>query len=82
MNIEQATLAPYKALYYDEEGLLIRTMSFDQYQQIDDRTVPMRMTLQPEDKPDESTVIVYQNIVFGMPLETSFFSLQTLKQRR
>jgi len=79
MNIEQATLAPYKALYYDEEG---RTMSFDQYQLMDGRTVPMRMSLQPEDKPDESTVIVYNDIAFGVPLETSFFSLQTLKQRR
>ena len=82
MMIEQTSLAPYKALYYDEEGLLIRTMSMDQTQLIDGRTIPMRMRLQPEDKPDESTVIVYQAITFGVPLETSFFSLQTLKRRR
>ena len=82
MMIEQESLAPYKALYYDEEGLLIRTMIMDQPQQIDGRTIPMRMSLQPEDKPDESTVIVYQDIAFGMPLEKSFFSLQTLKRRR
>ncbi|WP_245621691.1 outer membrane lipoprotein-sorting protein [Sedimenticola selenatireducens] len=82
MMIEQTSLAPYKALYYDEEGLLIRTMSMDQTQLIDGRTIPMRMRLQPEDKPEESTVIVYQEITFGVPLETSFFSLQTLKRRR
>ncbi|MDH3342105.1 MAG: outer membrane lipoprotein-sorting protein [Gammaproteobacteria bacterium] len=82
MLIEQDTLAPYKAVYYDEEGLLIRTMIFDQPQKIDGRTIPMRMSLQPEDKPDESTVIVYQDIVFNVALEDSFFSLQSLRQRR
>ena len=82
MFIEQQTLAPFKALYYDEEGVLIRTLTFDQPQQIEGRTVPMRMSLQPEDKPDESTVIVYHDIEFGVPLDNSFFSLQSLKQRR
>ena len=80
MMLEQKTLAPYRAFYYDEEGVLIRTMIFDQPQLIDGRTVPMRMTLQPEDKPEESTVIVYRNIEFGIPLDASFFSLQSLKQ--
>lgn len=82
MAIEQDTLAPYRAQYFDEEGVLIRTMTFDQPRQIDGRTIPMRMNLQPADKPDESTVIVYRDIVFGVALEKSFFSLQSLKQSR
>ena len=82
MEIEQKSLAPYRALYYDEDGVLIRTMTFDQTRTIDGRAVPMRMSLQPEDKPEESTVITYQAIDFGVPLETSFFSLQSLQQRR
>lgn len=82
MLIEQKTLAPYLAFYFDEEGVLVRTMAFDWPKKIDNRTVPMRLTLQPEDKPNESTVIVYNDITFGIPLEASFFSLQSLKQRR
>lgn len=82
MSIEQKSLAPYKALYYDEEGVLIRTMTFDAIQQIDGRAVPMRMSLQPEDKPNESTMIVYHDIEFGVSLDSSFFSLQSLKRRR
>lgn len=82
MQIEQVNLSPTRALYYDEEGLLIRTMTFDQPQKIDGRTVPMRLTLQPEDKPEESTVIVYQDIAFEVPLEKSFFSLQNLQRGR
>lgn len=82
MLIDQQSLAPLQALYYDEEGALMRTLRFDQLQQIGDRTIPMRMTLQPQEKPDESTVIVYHHIAFGVPLAESFFSLQSLKQRR
>lgn len=82
MLIDQKTLSPQRAFYYDEEGLLIRTMTFDQPQNIDQRTVPMRLTLQPEDKPEESTVIVYKDIVFEIPLKDSFFSLHNLQKRR
>jgi len=81
-EIEQKTLAPYRALYYDEEGTLIRTLIFDNIKMIGKRAVPMRMSLQPEDKPNESTVISYQSIEFGVPLKESFFSLQNLQQRR
>ncbi len=82
MELDQKTLAPYRALYYDEEGELVRTLRFDQNKTIGKRIVPMRMSLQPEDKPDESTVITYEAIDFGVPLNDSFFSLQSLKQRR
>ena len=79
---EQRSLAPLQALYFDEEEILVRTMVFDQAREIDGRLTPMRLRLQPEDKPDESTLILYDTISFGVPLEESFFSLQTLKRRR
>lgn len=82
MQIEQATLSPLRARYYDEGGELMRTLSFDQRQVVGERTIPLRLTLQPEDKPDESTVIVYDSIRFGVPLEATFFSLQNLQRRR
>ena len=82
MELDQTTLAPLNNLYYDEEGVLIRTMTFDQPREIDGRVVPLRLSLQPEEKPDESTAIVYHDITFGVPLEESFFSLRNLKRRR
>ncbi len=81
MQIDQKTLAPRIAYYYDEEGTLMRTMRFDQPQLIDKLTVPMRLTLKPEDKPEESTVITYQSIKLDIPLSASFFSLQNLQKR-
>ena len=81
-EIDGKSLAPLSQRFYDEAGTLIRTMQFDQIKTIGERVVPMRMQLQPEDKPNESTVIVYEDIRFGVPLEPSFFSLQNLKRRR
>lgn len=80
--MDQENLSPQYALYYDEEGLLIRTMTFDQPRKIDARIVPMRLILQPEDKPEESTVVIYNDIAFEVPLKDSFFSLQNLQRRR
>ena len=79
--IEQGTLAPLQIRYFDEAGGLMRTMTLDQSRTINGRTVPMRMILQPQDKPGESTVITYRNIEFDVPLEASFFSLQRLRNQ-
>lgn len=81
MTIRQDDFAPTSAFYFDEEGVRVRQMMFDHIEQIDSRAIPMRMTLIPEDKPGESTVVEYQNIAFGMPLDENFFSLQGLKQQ-
>ena len=81
-EIDQKTLAPYRAFYYDEDGALVRTLTFDEDKRVGSRIVPMRLSLQPADKPGESTVITYQSIEFGVPLQASFFSLQSLQRRR
>jgi hypothetical protein len=81
MEISQEDYAPITARYYDEEGVKIRTMTFDQVEVIDERAIPMRMTLVPEDKPGESTVVLYSDIAFGMELDKDFFSLRNLQQR-
>ena len=81
-EIDDKTLAPLAQRFFDEGGTLIRTMRFDQFKTIGERVVPMIMRLQPEDKPQESTVMVYDDIRFGVPLEATFFSLQNLRRRR
>ncbi len=82
MLIRQDNFAPITASYFDEDGAQVRVMNFDQIKEVDGRAIPMRMTLIPEDKPGESTVVVYQEIAFGMELDDNFFSLRNLKLRR
>lgn len=82
MEIRQNPLTPIKALYYDEEGVQIRVIYFDQLSVVDGRELPMRITVIPEDKPEESTVIHYHDITFDIPLDEQHFSLRNLRQQR
>jgi hypothetical protein len=68
--------------YYDEDGELVRTMIFDDFRVMDDRMVPARMTITPEDKPGERTVIEYSELEFDVGLSEEFFSLRNLRSRR
>lgn len=81
MDVIQSSLTPTRADYYDEDGNLIRRITFENFKQIDGKTVPMIMRLQPEDKPKESTTLQYKDIEFNVPIPQSFFSLQSLKRR-
>lgn len=73
---------PMSSIYYDEEGKRIRTMTFDNISKIGNRTLPLRMTLIPEEKPEESTIVEYHELEFDVPIEDSMFSLKSLQRRR
>ena len=81
MLIAQENLVPLETSYFDEEGALIRSMRFGLVQQKAGRFIPMRLHLLPEDKPGESTTILYNNIDFNVDLDESFFSLQNLQRK-
>ncbi len=66
--------------YFDEKGVLIRTMKFSDLQEIDGRMVATRMMLVPEDKPGEFTEIIYDELSFHANVPDSMFSLQELKK--
>ncbi|WP_415718953.1 outer membrane lipoprotein-sorting protein [Maridesulfovibrio sp.] len=68
--------------YFDEEMLKVRTISFDNVQVMDGHILPLRMTVQPEDKPDERTVLTYTNLDFDISIKEDFFSLSKLKGMR
>lgn len=70
---------PVSTKFYDEKGALVRTMSFDGYQEMDGRTIPTTMTLKPEDKPGEYTRVTYVEIDFDADVPEETFSLQALR---
>lgn len=80
-RLEKQRRVPIEIGYYDEEMVEVRKLLFDRVEAIDDRYVPMRMTVQPLDKPQEHTVLDYAKLQFNLPLEKSFFSLRNLKAR-
>jgi hypothetical protein len=72
---------PEQVDYYDEEMVRVRETHFDNVQQIGERIVPLRVTVLPMEKPEETTVLQYHDLVYDLPLDETFFSLRNLKQR-
>ncbi|MCO4773380.1 MAG: outer membrane lipoprotein-sorting protein [Deltaproteobacteria bacterium] len=71
---------PEKITYYDEKDVLVRTMSFQDYREIDGRMMPSTMRLTPEDKPGEYTEVIYDDLSFSEEVPDSMFTLQALKE--
>ena len=81
-QVRKADLMPTWIRYYDEDGGLVRTMTFSDYRTMGDRLVPASMLVIPADKPEEHTVLTYHDLDFGISLDESFFSLRNLRARR
>jgi len=73
---------PVFARYYDEDGELVRTMTFFDYRQLGGRLVPATMRVVPEDKPGEFTEVRYSDLEFDVGLDEGFFSLRRLRDTR
>lgn len=71
---------PISALYYDEDMNLARTLTWDNMKKFGDRTLPGTMKIVPADKPEESTVMIYDEILFDMKLPEDLFSLRELQK--
>lgn len=71
---------PEQVDYYDEEQRKVRELRFADVRRINDRTVPLRLTVVPLDKPGEMTVLHYRDLAFGVPLDQGYFNLRSLQK--
>jgi len=79
-QIRKQDRMPLWARYYDEDGTLVRTMTFSEFREFGDRLVPSVMTIEPSDE-EERTVVTYHDLAFDIDLEEDFFSLRRLRAR-
>ena len=80
--ISQAEYHQRQIAYYDEFGELINTLSTHDVRQIGGRTLPTRMEMQPADKPQQKTLLLYHLAEFDFDLPTEFFSQRNMKGLR
>ena len=71
-----------KVAYFDEFDELINTMSTRDVKEIGGRSLPTRMEMQPADKPEQKTVLIYQQAKFDFDIPASFFSQSNMKGLR
>lgn len=80
-QVRKRDLMPTWVRYYEEDGTLVRNMTFSEYREMGGRMVPARMLVVPADKPDESTELIYHDLDFDIPIAEDFFSLRNLRSR-
>lgn len=81
-RVRKDGMIPEQIDYFDEDDVPVRQIRFDDVQTVGERTVPLKMTVQPLEKPEEKTVMHYRNLTFDVDLDKNFFSLAELKRRR
>lgn len=82
MIVSKSYYLPLSAHYYDEDGLLIRSLHYQQFKQMDDRIYPTRWEMQPKtaDKREHSTIVSVEKATFDEEISPSYFTKQALKR--
>jgi len=68
--------------YYDEDGVLVNTLTLNEIRNIGGRVLPTRLEMVPAENPRQKTVIEYQSLKFDIGIKEDFFSLQNMKRIR
>jgi outer membrane lipoprotein-sorting protein len=80
VSVNKHNYMPLVIHYYDEDLEPARTMHFSEVADLGDRSLPTLMTVVPEDKPDEKTVVKYEKIAFDVDLSDRVFSIRSLQK--
>ena len=75
LEIRKADLMPIWQRYYDDDGKLIRELSFFDDKTVSGRLIPTRLVMRSLDQPGNQTTITYDDIVFDAPISEGTFSL-------
>lgn len=71
-----------QAEYYDEDDVLIKSMTGSDVRKLGGRTFPTHWEMAPRDKPGQKTIMEYHAIEFNKKLNSRFFSQQNMKHVR
>lgn len=82
LEVRKQDLMPTWQRYFDEDGKLVRTLTFSDYREMGGRLVPARLEMRPTDAPHEHTTIAYEELEFDVALDDGFFSLRRLRNLR
>ena len=80
LEVRQADLMPTWERYYDENGTVVRELTFSAYKAMGGRFIPTHLVMRPADKPAEQTAITYDNLTFDVPLSEDTFSWRNLER--
>jgi len=80
--VEADGYLPVWGKYYDEREKLMRTFLFTEPRMFGDRRVPAVLTIVPERKDGQKTVMVYHAAEFDIEIDDDIFTLRNLRSTR
>lgn len=84
LEVRHADHMPVWERYYDEDGKLVRELTFSEYKTVSGRLIPTQLVMQSMNnagkKTLEQTTITYEKIIFDQPISEETFSRKNLKQ--
>ena len=78
--IDSADFLQLKAEFYDEDGELVNIMNSSEVKEVGGRKITSKIEMFPVDKEGNSTVIIYNNIIFDVLINDNFFTTRNMKQ--
>src|SRR5271154_1998821 len=75
LQVRQANLMPAWQGYYDEDGKLVRELTFSDYTTMSGRLIPTHLVMRSMDKSGQQTTIMYKDVAFDVPIGAEIFSL-------
>lgn len=69
-----------KAEFYDEDGELVNIMNSSDVKEIGGKKITAKIEMLPVDKDGNSTVIIYNDILFDEDINDNFFTTRNMKQ--
>lgn len=68
-----------KTEFYDEDDILVNTMTGSNIRRIDGRDLPTLLEVVPAEEPGNKTIITYESLDFDIAVDETFFSVQNMK---
>jgi len=78
LQVRRDNQMPVWQRYYDEDGKLVRELTFSDYKTMGGRLIPTRLLMRPTDKPGAQTVIIYDDITFDVSITDGTFAVNNL----
>lgn len=79
LQIRKADAVPTWQGFYDEDGQLVRELTFSDYKTMSGRVVPTRLVMRSAGKAGAQTTIEYEDVAFDVPISEGTFSLPSPK---
>jgi outer membrane lipoprotein-sorting protein len=78
--ITKAGFMTLKNEFYDEDNVLVNTMTGSNIRRMDNREIPTQLEVVPAEEPGKKTIVIYEALDFDIEIDESFFSIQNMKE--